>query len=236
MAKVQMDEDPVVKAMQDKYPGNSIKSKTIPFNTEAKATIVDEERPEKVEAVVKGEVVVKKPGLFSGVKEKFIKADAKDVGSYFVNQLLIPASKNMLMSVIQMALFGQASRGPWIGGNMPGYNPNTTNYHYISQNQQSNLRVNNVQQNQPQQSRVRNRFDDIVFPDYQSAEDVVSSMLDQLQRYGEVSVSVFYQLCNLPYNWTDQEWGWRVFQKIEPRPIRGGYVIDIYPAPMYIKR
>lgn len=238
MAKIPMEADPIADQLRKQYPGRSIMPKKEPENKTQKMDPKDVE----VVKVTSGKVTFGKERLREKFKRTFIQADAKDVVTYAVTQLIIPSAKNIALAALAMAFFGKPGNHPWYGSNTTTMWPSQTGYTTYSYRGQTNVVPWTTPQNNPpmvnNQARATHNFGSITLQQYSDAEDVISSMLDYLDRTGEISVAIFYQLLGVPpANITnvDELWGWRSFTKLEPRPVRGGYTIDISPAPMQLR-
>lgn len=208
-----MAEVKLVNDLSEKYPSNS---RTTPPKK-------DPPQREKVQPVVKGKTSMQKPSLGEKIKKLLLPGDIKDMKEYAINQVIIPGLKNGALALIEMAFFGQVRR------NYVNRNNNQTNYNYISNNQQKIS-----QPTMSQRDRATHNFTNIMFESYQDAEDVISTMLDILDRAGAVTVADFYEAAGYNPSWADVDWGWKGFQKLESRAIRGGYIIDVTP-PVYLR-
>lgn len=207
MAEVKMEQDQLAKQLREQYPSNS-KLHRPPAQND-------------VQPVVKAPTQVVQETLGAKVKKLFMPANLKDVGKYAFENVIIPNAKIGLLSIVEMVLFNRVSNNYF----RPNQNVNNrTNYSYVS-----------TQGLRPQQPIINDRdraihnFRNILFASYQDCEDVIGVMLDILERDGRVTVAAFYQLCQQQPDWEDQNWGWTQFQKLEPRAVREGYVIDMTP-------
>lgn len=214
MAEVKIN-DPVADQLRSQYPSNSLTQKVKP----------QELQREKVKPVVKGGAVLQQKSLGEKVKDMFSLGDIKDIREYAVKQVIIPGIKTGVLALVEMALFGQVSRRSGTYWNQ------RTNYSYISSGGQ---RIDNSRPSISQKDRAAHNFQNIIFATYQDAEDVVSTLLDLIDRYGSVTVADFYDAAQIEADWAAQDWGWTSFQKLEPRRIREGYIIDMQP-PVYLK-
>ncbi len=214
MAEVKMN-DPVADQLRAQYPSNSLSQKVKP----------QEPQREKVKPVVKGGAVLQKKNLGEKVKDMFSLGDIKDIREYAVKQVIIPGIKTGVLALVEMALFGQVSRRSGF------YGGQKTNYSYISSSPQ---RVDIGRPTISQKDRASHNFQNIIFATYQDAEDVVSTLIDLVDRYGSATVADFYDAAQIEADWAAQDWGWTSFQKLEPRRIREGYIIDMQP-PVYLK-
>lgn len=207
MAEVKMEQDQLARQLREQYPSNSKLHRPSAQND--------------VQPVVKAPTQVVQETLGTKVKKLFMPANLKDVGKYAFENVIIPNAKIGLLSIVEMVLFNRVSNNYF----RPSQNMNNrTNYSYVS-----------TQGLRPQQLTINDRdrsihnFQNILFASYQDCEDVIGVLLDILERDGRVTVTTFYQLCQQQPDWEDQNWGWTQFQKLEPRAVREGYVIDMTP-------
>ena len=196
------------------YPSNAIGQSTKPAVKE------------KVKPVIHGKVK-KKTSIFKSVRDEFISEDAPSVGEYIVHDILIPALRDLLNDIlhgsVDMAFGGggyRSSRGRR-GGSYISYNR-----YYDDRDRRRRDR-----DDERYESRRRNRdFEDYIFEYRDDAEDVLDRMCDYLEKYGDVPVSYFYDLCGetVPGAWTNDDWGWTDLSGTRVRNLRGkGYIIDL---------
>lgn len=203
--------------LKTKYPSNSLSG---PPKKEV--------TKEKVMPVVKEKTVLQKETLGQKIKRMFIPSDVKDVKTFMVEQILIPGVKDGILSIIELMFYGRTSRriGSSIG------QTSKTNYSYISSS--GNAIGRSQGPSISQRDRAIHNFRDVIFGSYQDAEDVISTLLDLLDRYGQATVADFYDASGIEADWAAEDWGWRSFNKLESRRIQEGYVIDM-PQPIYLK-
>ena len=217
MAEVKMN-DPVADQLRQQYPSNSL--------TERKAMNQPKKtKREKIAKVTSGKVSLQKEPLGVKIKKMFLPGDVKDIKSYALNQVIIPGVKNGVLSLLELAFFGEVRR------RISGGSPNRTNYSYISSN---NVPIQTRAQSVSQRDRATHNFQNILFTDCQDAENVISTLLDLIDRYGQATVADFYDAAGFEAEWTDDHYGWKSFQKLEARRVRDGYVIDVQP-PIYLE-
>lgn len=210
MAETRM---PNADELRRQYPSNSV----------VQRRELEKETPkrDKVEKVVKGAVSVQQPSFGQKIKSMLLPADAKDIFGYAVNQLIIPGLKNGALILLEMAFFGEVRKRA--GGNIPV--SQRTNYSNISYGGQPIRAQPNAQLSN--RERATHNFQNIIFETYDDAKDVVETLLDLIDRYGSATVGDYYSACGYSADYTDDNWGWKSFQKLEPRRIREGYVIDM---------
>ena len=208
MAEIKSFKDPVAEQLRSQYPSNS------------KAPQPLQPQNERVQPVVKGKALLQKDSLGVKIRKMFFPGDIKDIKGYALNNIVIPSLKNGALAIFELALFGQVRRGSG------GYSQGRTNYTYVSSNPQRQT-VAQAQASMSQSARATHNFQNIIFETYQDAEDVISTMIDLVDRYGRATVAQFYDAANLEADWAAENWGWTSFQRLETRAVRGGYIIDV---------
>lgn len=201
--------DTVADQLRQQYPSNSKVSKP-------------QEEREKVESVVTGKAVLQKKSFWDKVKTNFFSKDIKDMKSYFLKQIVVPTIQGGVIAMFEMLFYGQARSRPPIGGY---YTNQRTNYNYVSSQLTRPLGPTVA-------DRSAHNFQWARFESYEDAENVISSMLDRIDRYGYVTVAEYYELCGVRAEYTDEGWGWTKFRKLEPRRINEGYIVDMEPPVM----
>lgn len=150
-----------------------------------------------------------------------IPGDLRDIRKYAVESIIVPSLKNGALALVELALFGTVNRR--IVGGSPG-TQQKTNYTYISSGGQAAP----VSPSITQRDRATHNFRNVTFAKYEDAEEVISTLLDLVSRYGSARVYDFYSAAGIPDDdWASVNWGWTKFQRLETRAVPGGYVIDI---------
>lgn len=211
MAEVKVT-DPVADQLKERYPSNSI--------TAIRPQPQAQPSREKVEGVVKGRTVLQKETLGKKFKRLLFPGDMQDMRKYAVEQILLPSLKNGALALVELALFGSVSRR-----STTGLGAQRTNYSYISSS--------NVQkQSGPvmtQRDRATHNFQNVIFETYEDAEEVISTLIDLVDRYGSARVSDFYDAAKIDCDYASENWGWKTFRRLETKAVHGGYIIDVDP-------
>ena len=198
------------------YPSNANGSKPV---------VVKEE----VKPIVKGKVT-RKPSFGHGLRDEFISEDAPNVGSYILYDVLIPALGDLLRDIAHGSIdmvFG-GGRGGY--ARRSGYRP-SNDRSYISYNRMYDDR-NRSKRDRDEERYSRRRghrdLDEFTFEYREDAEDVLDRMCDYIERYGDVPVSYFYDLCGetVPGDFTADDWGWVNLSQARVTHGRRGYFID----------
>jgi len=168
----------------------------------------------RIEKVVTGPVTTRKKSGFDKLKGEFISDDAKNIKSYVLGEVLIPAIKKAISDIvtdgISILLYGESR-----GGNRRStadrvsyrsYYDNTYNRPSIS-------------------TRTSYSYDDIVLNSRGEAEDVLMRMDELMETYGLVRVADLYDLVGITGNYTDNKYGWTNIRNAEIVRVNNGYMI-----------
>lgn len=163
------------------------------------------ENAKKVESVVSDSVVVQKKKTVS--KESFIVEDAKNVGSYILTDVLLPAAKKAIRDIvtdgIEMLLYGSTRSRNDSGRRGAAY----VSYDRFSQDRPNDYSYRS--------SPKVYTYNNLSFASRVDAEAVLESMREQLRRYGMCSVADMCGLANVDCEWTDNKFGWTSLKTAE---------------------
>lgn len=193
----------------ENFPSNSHVSKGELYNGNEK----------KVEKVISGNVVQKKKSLGQRVARTFLEDESKNVWSYLLYDVLIPAAKatisDMVSGGVEMLLFGTAK----------GRKVNNPNKSYVSY---SSYYSKPTQPPQRQNyGRARLNFDDIILETRGEAEEVLSHLLELVENYGVASVADLYELVGITGSFTDNKYGWTNLSTASVSRVRDGYLLNL---------
>lgn len=201
----------------EKYAGNSNRDKA-PDETPAK----------KVEKIVEGKVVQRKKSLGRRLAENFKGEDAGSVGTYVVEQVLVPRIKDLVFDIIESAvrraLFGDSAKGYTSrSGTGKGYTP----YNTIASSAIS-------KQAPASQQQVRSdEFGEIVVETRGEAQEVMDKISNLIETYGMACVSDLKAAVGLTPSITDERFGWLGMGGTDIRRVGGaspGYLL-VFPRP-----
>lgn len=200
-----------------------------PSNTYSDRTAKKAEEPVKeervLEKVVTGEVIQKKKGLGSKVKESFSGDDARSVGSYIFFDVFIPAAKSMVVDAVSQGverlLYGDARGRSKVSGRA-GY----TSYNRMY-NKDSDRDKRRELSNRARSTHV---FDEIILTERGEAEEVLDQLMNLIDDYGHAKVSDLYELVGITKNYTDDKWGWEDLRGASTSRVRQGYLLDLPPT------
>lgn len=197
----------------NEYKSNSHRSKEL---QRAKA----QESEKKVEKVVTGTVITKKKSPIRKFADEFISEDAKNVKSYVVGEVLIPAIKKAISDIItdgiDMILYGGSRRD---GRRSTADRVSYRNYYDRDGRSSRDARTT--------VATSRYTTDDIILSNRGEAEEVLARMDELMDTYGLVRVADLYDLVGITGNYTDNKYGWTNIRNAEVVRVRDGYVIKM---------
>lgn len=173
----------------------------------------------KVEKMVTGSVKTKKKNGVSKFANAFISEDTKNVKSYVVMDVLIPAIKKVVSDIVKdvtdMILYGGSGKGRG-----RGTSSTYVSYRNYSDRQDDNHRSSAV---------VRSGFDfeELIFESRGDAEAVREQLDDMIDRYKVATVADLYDAAGLTAPYTSNKYGWTNIRTAEVVRGRDGYVIKL---------
>ena len=187
----------------------------------------------KKEALVQSATVRKK-----GVVERLVGGllgpnGIRAIGSYVGHEIIVPMIKNAFVDSmttgINMAVFKdqpQPNRR-----NNPGWNnrqhQNTNRVQYDKSYQ--NNQVNQYQS--PNTKRTIYAIREAVFPNREEALMVLDNMMNEIDKYGQVSVADYYDWIGIgDSTFADVSYGWDDLNRARVVSVRGGYAISLPPV------
>lgn len=174
----------------------------------------------KLEKVVKGNVKTRKKSSIRKFADDFIAEDAKNIKSYVVLDVLIPALKKAVSDIvtngIDMILYGES-----------GSNKKRSNSSYVSYRDYSDRRDDRYRDNR---TRTGYGYDDLILDTRGEAEEVLSRMDELIETYGVATVADLYDLVGKSCNYTDNKYGWTNIRNSEAVRVRDGYLLQLPKA------
>lgn len=195
-----------------------------PNSHKAKEEKAQTEVPErkKLEKVVTGKVKTKKRNEMSKLGEIFIAEDARNVKSYILMDVLVPAVKKAISDIvtngIDMLLFGEGGR------TRKTSSASTVSYRNYYDQKDTRRDYSNTR------TRTGYSYDDIIIETRGEAEEVLARMDELIETYGIVSVADLYDLVGKTCNYTDNKYGWTNIRNAEPIRVRDGYMLKMPKA------
>lgn len=188
----------------------------------------------EVKKVIKGNASFAKPSLLKRIKSTFISDDASNVGSFIVDDIIVPSIQDGIMnSIISAAtmIFGRGRSGYY------GYRP----YNNVSR---ASWRQPDKYDNTPYDKygyrrddrgstyRSTRSYRDVELDNYEDMLDVIQELYSTLERYHMVRVSDYFSAAGLTGEFTDNQWGWyNLPPRMAPkRTMSGRWTLDL-PRP-----
>lgn len=184
------------------------------------------QQPKKVTSVVDAKPKLQKEPLGKKIKRVFFSEDVDNVGSFIFIDVLVPAIKDLLASIVEntvnVALFGSGS----------------TRRSYLSRGnpqQRANLYWNSSVGNQRpyanERPRSTNNFREIIYETQADASRVLDGMMELVSSYGLASIADLYSFSNLSSdNYTNNDYGWTNLRGSRVVRTRDGYILEL-PKP-----
>ena len=195
-----------------------IKSEDFPDNSHKTKT----KEEIKVEKIVKGKVSRKKQGLGKRAAQELTSSDGDSVMDYILHDVLIPTVKDLIANVIsggvEMLLFGEGRERNTIRDRDRTYVSYGNCYKSNNRRRGSGTRMNRA---------AAHVYDDLIFDDRREAEDVLTTMVELVDQYGQVTVADLYDLVGQTSNFTDYKWGWDNLASASVARVRDGYSLKL---------
>lgn len=193
----------------------------------------------EVKKVIKGNATFAKPSLLRRIKNTFISDDATNVGSYIVDDIIVPSIQDGIMnSIISAAtmIFGRG-RGPYYG--YRSYN-NVSRASWRQPDRYDNTPYDRYGYRRDDRSydyRSTRSYKDVELDSYEDMMDVIHELYSTLENYHVVRVSDYFSAAGLTGEFTDNQWGWYDLPpRIAPRrTMSGRWTIDL-PKPEPLNR
>lgn len=178
-----------------------------------------EKEREKIEKVVTGKVITRKKSKARKFADEFISEDAKNVKSYVIGEVLIPAVKKAISDIvtdgIDMILYGESRKG---SRRSTADKVSYGNYYDKSYRAPRNDRATLAS---------GYSYDDIIFETRGQALDVLARMDELMDTYRLVRVADLYDLVGITGKYTDNKYGWTNISNAEVVRDRDGYMIKM---------
>lgn len=177
----------------------------------------EEHKEKTVKKVVNGKVKTKK-NEGRKLMNMFISEDAKNVKSYIILDVLVPAIKKAILDIVtdgaDIILYGGSHGGKRKSGNKVSYRS-----YYDDKKEDKDYR-----------SKGRFDYDDLVFDSRSECEAVREQMVEIIDQYGFVTVADMYDMADLPAPYTSSKYGWTNIRTAETIRGRDGYVLKLPKA------
>lgn len=194
-------------------------------NKQKEASMPAPEQKEELSKVLTGSAKLKRRGLTKRFADIFFAGDIKDVKAYILMDVIVPAIKETIGDVwkkgIDMMLWGDTT---------PRKKKDGSNETYISYS--SSFKSESRERLPSKRNRLMHRFDDIVLENRMDAEELLETLTDQINRYGEATVKDLYDALDITPTWADdcRQWGWTDIRGATITRSREGYVVELPPC------
>lgn len=196
-----------------------------PNSRKSKMEAEESQKPKKVEKVVTGKVVTKQKTVMSKVATSMAE-DFKNVKSYVVADVLIPAFKKAVSDIVANGIDMLLYHGE--GGRRSDSRRGASNYVSYNRYSDRGRRDDNYRSNNSTLSGYD--YDDIILETRAEAEEVLRCMDEIMDEYEQVTVADLYDLVGKSGNYTDNKYGWRNIRNAEPIRVRDGYLLKMPKA------
>lgn len=163
--------------------------------------------------VVTGKVVRRKKSFGQKVKALIFSDDGRTVARDIVQDVLVPAVKDIISNSVDAALYRGAK---------PQKRGGTSRTNYVSFSDDRRRPSPSIE------SRARHDFDEITISTRPEAEEVLDTLRELIDTYGNASVADFYELVGVSSVFTDNKYGWKSLNTARVvRSRDGGFVIEL---------
>lgn len=223
------------------YPSNS----RVATQAKRETSEVAEDPNRPLEGVVIGKKIVnsraikRKKSVGKRLLEMVVGDQVTDVRTFVVQDILVPAVKDMVADMahgITDILIYRDTRGG------RGYRGYSHGYDYSRQYRSSDPLDRKYgygyseRRRDPRNDGPRRALkitDDIIVGSKREAENVLSEMARCIQQYGQVTLSQVYSMVGWDQTYTDNYWGWYDMGSAHTKRVREGWLLDIpKPVPM----
>lgn len=203
----------------DNFPRNSYEQK--PEKEEPK-----EEKPAL--QLVKGPVIRRKKPLGVRFQEMLLGGDTKGVFEYVMNDVLVPAFKDMVSDAVRESIdrmmFGESRGNRRSSSRSGGFTNGSTQINY---NRYSGPKRDERHSSLSRIARASHNFDDIIMSTRAEAENVIEELRNIVEEYGQASVRHLYELVDEDAHSTDEKWGWFDLRHANVSRVSNGYRLNL---------
>lgn len=176
----------------------------------------------KSEKIIKGVVKTRKHNLATDISDRFIK---------FSKDTILPAAKDAAVDMfkrwVDVMVYGEergrSNRNVDLGGRQ------FVSYSGYYQQNNRNRRSSRTDFND-----VSRNLDDQVFENRPDAEDVLDRLKDELSKFGEVSIAIFFDSIGKTTPFTANKYGWTNLDDAFVSRVNDGWIIN-FPEPEVLR-
>lgn len=202
-----------------------ISSINFPSNSHTSKAGIPREEPiePRIEKIVKGNVTQRKKSAGRLFIDSFKVEDRQDIKSYLIEDVIAPSVKNLIVDSIsngvEMLVWGSTSKKRRKGVGSSAY---------------SSIFSKSLSERRGVQKRDSD-MDEMIFDDKGEAEEVLDSLCNLIEEYGNCTVADYYNAIGKTSTFTDNKWGWTTLADSRTKRVQGGYIIDL-PRPISLKK
>lgn len=192
------------------------------------------QKPKEFEQVTSSQAKRRKKSLFKQFRGTFFGGDAKTAFHYTVNNVVIPATRDLLLDAVYQTIqsiimgIGETRRG-----RPRGMTTQYSNLGHVAYNQYRQS-TRGPQRQISQRARETHDFDEIILENRIEAADVLDQMIEIVSKFEVVTVSDLYSLTGLQGTHVDNKWGWTDLRGATVRRVGNeGYLLDL-PEPEFL--
>lgn len=202
----------------EEYASNSDRSREI--------KPIDTQPVKKIESTLSGNATIQKKSGFERFKDSIIAEDINNVGSWIFNEVIVTSFKRAIFDIvtngIDMLLYGKASAKQT--------SQSRTSYSGYYTSGGSRYQTSSFMDQRSKPAVKSFSYDNIVFPTRGEAEEALEDMLEVIDRYGNVSVSDFYEIAKVKEvpDYTFNDYGWfNIPRNTDVLRCRDGYILKL---------
>ena len=188
---------------------------------------VNKKQPEREKIKpITNNVAVKKESEFKRFKKNFFAEDTKTVKGQVFTSVIIPGIQRLITDMVKTGIDVLI-----YGGRSKDHRDSRAGY--VSYSSYSNRGTRSEYNKIPEAVYSKKdafSFNEVVLFDRGEAEEVLDSLIDQIDRYGMVSVADFYDMVGQSAPYTANKYGWRNLDNVGIDRVRDGYSINFPKA------
>ena len=181
---------------------------------------------------VTNSAVQRKPSFGRRIKSAFIADDARSIGAYLLDDVVIPTAKTLISDLvtnaIERALYGEARGRPLSNSRISGRGYTPYNRIYSSSSRVTPPDDGPGDRRElSREARRSHDFGEIVFTSRPEAYEVLDRLNDQIKNFDVATVGDLLDLAGITSTHVDENWGWRTLATAQVRRVRDGYILDL---------
>ena len=196
------------------------------------------EEPIRAQRLINSPVTQRKPSAFRKVVEIFFGHDMREVGRGVVNDVIIPALKDMVFESgkegLARSLYGDSPvRGVGRRNGRVDYGGISKAVGGITKIVGTSA-VGSGQTEIPRSVRSQHNFSELYIENRGDAEKALDGLFDLVDTYDLATVADLYEILGIEWNHVDRKWGWTSLRGANIERTYGGYRL-VLPKPVEVK-